>query len=76
MHPPRSQRLGFKPLKNLLVNILTPEGAAEILREERKEWQKALNGAVKVARAGTEASSFLATWLKKGGATSHSPAEP
>eukprot|EP00966_Prymnesium_polylepis_P246853 5708767-Prymnesium_polylepis.1 len=48
------------------VPMHTPEGALEVLREERCEWQRALNGAVKVAKGAT----FMSRWL------THSTAAP
>eukprot|EP00966_Prymnesium_polylepis_P189004 4379146-Prymnesium_polylepis.1 len=46
--------------------LCTPKGALEVLREERREWQTALNGAVKVAKG----AAFMSRWL------THSTAAP
>ena len=43
--------------------LCTPEGALEMLREERREWQTALDSTVKVAKGAT----FLARWLAQSG---------
>lgn len=46
--------------------LCTPEGALEAIREERREWQTALDQAVKVAKGAT----FLARWLTQDKAAS------
>ena len=44
--------------------LCAPEGALEVLREERRQWQSAVDSAVKVAKGAT----LLARWLSQGGA--------
>jgi len=53
----------FKRKAESHEGLCTPEGALEMLREERREWQTALDSAVKVATGAT----FLARWLAQSG---------